>query len=256
MVIITNIKLLRCNKASGIIPVVIFLGILVGVASVALVYVLHGGVNSGTPATVTRPAVNEDLRTSIEFLSKRGFDKLVLIDENGVIYRAMLRIFGDYNVTIYRHRSLDELDLSKCPRILVINLLDDKIYSELNNPSRLDKIRECSEKGNYVLFVLDNVKVGNEIWMKLFGVVYPNPSSEVTVTMGHSSSKVDYYVAKKLFISGRTYKVINDRSVPVDVGGSAIYKSTERLELEDVVSVALIGLIRSIADTESRYSGH
>jgi len=59
-----------------------------------------------------------------------------------------------------------------------------------------------------------------------------------------SSGAVDYTTEKTYSIFGRTYRVINGRYVPVDVGGSAGYRNAE--DLEKAISDALEALAKAI----------
>ena len=193
---------------------------------------------------------------SVDFKLLRGYlgnsKVFAVVDGDGMLYRVALKLLGSYGIDVHRLESLSELRLIGCPKILIINL-DGGSVSLLDSMSVISELRRCSMNGTYVLLAFNNTKLADKIWRKLFEAPLPYTSNEITIAKIWSNGETEYITEKTFFIFGRMYKTIGGRSVPIDIGGSAGYRSTE--DLEKAMSEALKNLVRNIVYIETNLGG-
>ncbi len=177
----------------------------------------------------------------------KKFGAFIVIDNDGTLYRSAKKVLSMYGIEIRRLDSFEELESIGCPKILVVNL-DREAIATLTSETILDKLRRCSLSGTYVLFAFNDTKLADEVWRKIFGVPLPYKSNEVTVAKVWRSGKVEHVVEKTFFVYGRTYRVVDGKRIPIEVGGSAGYRDVK--DLEKAISEALANLLKNIVYVE------
>ncbi|RLG77904.1 MAG: hypothetical protein DRO12_00990 [Thermoprotei archaeon] len=229
--------------------VVSMLSVVVILASVGLFHIFYSYKTYQQPADQMHVVSSDEYANFFKLL--RGYlgdSKVIVVDGDGVLYRVASRLLSSYGINVHRLESLSELKLLGCPKILVINL-DAENISAFDSLDVVSELRNCSMSGSYVLLAFKDTSLAEEVWRKIFETPLPYTSNEITVTRVWSNGETEYIAERTFFIFGRTYKIIDDRPVPIDVGGSAGYRSTE--ELEKAVDEALKNLARAIAQINS-----
>ncbi len=250
-------RLIRLSKALGSVHILATVIVLAIVVSASLLYFHHWSASSSGVISAPKPSVNADANVTMAFeYIRSNFGKFVVVDGSGVLYQAMLKPLSSHGINVHRLKSLDELKLIDCPKILIIDLLNNSIANELTSSTTLpNKLHECMMNGTYVLIAYNDTRLAGEVWRKLFGTSFPYASSEITATKVWSSGKKEYVAMKRLFgIVGMTYKIDNGRLIPVGVGGHAISDAANK-NIEKLVSDALEGLVVSIMNAEKEFGG-
>lgn len=77
-----------------------------------------------------------------------------------------------HNIKVHNDTYINELNISICPRILLIHL-NTKIYSSLRlNKNILDELRKCSLNGSYIVFAFNNNIIADDIWKNSLVCLY------------------------------------------------------------------------------------
>ncbi len=229
--------------------VVSMLSVFVILALVIMFHIFYSYKTYQQPADQMNVVSSDEYTNFFKLL--RGYlgdSKVIVVDGDGMLYRVASRLLGGYGINVHRLESLGELKLLGCPKILIINL-DAENISAFDSLDVVSELRNCSMSGSYVLLAFNDTRLADEVWRKLFETPLPYASNEITVTRVQSNGETKYIAERTFFIFGRTYSIIDGRPVPIDVGGSAGYRSNE--DLEKAVSEALKNLAKAITQLDT-----
>ena len=162
---------------------------------------------------------------------------------------------GNTSTSVVKYDSLSMLNntVPQKPLVVIVNLLDTNILEEWSTTNEtIDTARKLMLGGSYVLFVTNDSSTLQRI-SKSFNPPLSVPSSKSTMTKEYKNGRTEEAIMQNLLvITGRTYKNIDGRLVPIGAGATVHIEGSS----DNMMQKALQNALMAIMDDENNLSSH
>ena len=200
---------------------------------------------------------NDDVGVNSELQLKKILNgwSFMVIEDNGMLVRDLHKVLARDNlrVSILKYNTLNDMVIDRRPQVVIVNLLDRNVLSELySSNATISILSKLMLRGSYVLFVTNDSNTLQRI-SKMFNPPLSVPPSKITMTKEYKDGKKETIVQNLLIITGRTYKNINGRLVPIEIGVTVSLEDSNS-NIDSIIQKALHNALISIVDDENRFS--
>ena len=185
----------------------------------------------------------------------------VVVEHDDVLTENLEEILSSKNISasVVKYGSLSMLNntVPQKPLVVIVNLLDTDILEELNTSNKtIDTARKLMLGGSYVLFVTNDSNTLQRI-SKSFNPPLSVPSSKITMTITitkkYKNGRTEEAIVQNLLVvTGRTYKHINGRLIPIGVGATVHIEGSD----DNIMQKALQNALIAIIEDEINISSH
>ena len=180
-----------------------------------------------------------------------------VVEHDEIVTENLEEVLSSRNISasVVKYNSLSMLNntVPQKPLVVIVNLLDTNILEEWSTTNEtIDTARKLMLGGSYVLFVTNDSSTLQRI-SKSFNPPLSVPSSKSTMTKEYKNGRTEEAIMQNLLvITGRTYKNIDGRLVPIGAGATVHIESSS----DNMMQKALQNALMAIMDDENNLSSH
>ncbi len=184
---------------------------------------------------------------------------IIIIENGNTILRNLNKVLVSGTISTRNTKALTSIlkydtilhlnHVKKKPKIIIINLLDRRVLDELISCRKcVSVLQDFASKGVYVLLVSNDLKRLRDVCEKFSPPLsYINPAG-LTIVKRLSNGTTTTITEKIIVITGRAYKKIGQRMIPVDITITSHYNNYN--DMDKAIAQALKGALRFVMNLE------